>query len=251
MEGARRRVLPQRELRQGGRGQDVPRCGGRGARLAMGPGGLGGRSGQHVLRFVSRGVRTRPLRGLDRAPAGRRPPDRARHDSLPVRAPAAAGRVDAAQQPYERQAGAGLVRHPARRVLIPADHGPRQWADRPRLLRGPHQARRQLRDQPRALLRDRALGGAERLLALDDRGRGGGPRGGRADRRPQRRRGLRGGMAGCRRRVPAQDQGLDPHDERPAQRATGTSSASRRRATRTPRSATASATAGPRSTSAR
>ena len=46
-------------------------------------------------------------------------------------------------------------------------------------LREPHQAGRELRRRARARVRRRALGGAERLLAVDDRGR---------DRRPRRRR---------------------------------------------------------------
>ena len=95
----------------------------------------------------------------------------------------------------------------------------------------------------------RALGGAGRLLALDDR---------RRDRRAHRRRrprgrqsrpGLGGGLARRRRRLPALDQGLDGHD-RTARSRRATSSASRRPATRTPRSPTTSATAGRRSTSA-
>ena len=68
-------------------------------RLAVGPGGLRRRPGQHVLRLLPRGVRPRPLRGLDRAARRRRPRDRARRDAVPVRAPAAGRRLDAAQQP--------------------------------------------------------------------------------------------------------------------------------------------------------
>ena len=68
--------------------------------------------------------------------------------------------------------------------------------------------------------------------------------------RHQRRRGVGGGLARRRRRLPALDQGLDGHDHRPA-RGSRTSSASRRPATRTRRSRTTSATAARRSTSAR
>ena len=99
LERPARRVLPQRQLRQGGRGQDVPRRRRRRAGLAVGPGGLGRRPGQHLLRLLPRGLRARPLRGVDGGLPGRRPPDRDGHDALPVRAPAAARRLDAAQQP--------------------------------------------------------------------------------------------------------------------------------------------------------
>ena len=70
-----RRVLPERELRQGGRGQDVPRRRRRRARLPVGPGGLGRRPRQHLLRLLPRGLRPRPLRGVDRRFLAGRPPD--------------------------------------------------------------------------------------------------------------------------------------------------------------------------------
>ena len=71
------------------------------------------------------------------------------------------------------------LRHPARRVRLPDPDGARGRAHRPRLLRGPHQAGGGLRRRARPVVRPRALGGAERLLAVDDR---------RRDRRPGRRR---------------------------------------------------------------
>ena len=74
------------------------------------------------------------------------------------------------------------------------------------LLRGPHQAGRELRGQPRAVVRPRALGGAERLLALDDLGRDRRPGGRREDRRPQRRPCLGRRLARRGRRVPAQPE---------------------------------------------
>ena len=97
----------------------------------------------------------------------------------------------------------------------------------------------------------RALGGAERLLALDDR---------RRDRRARRRRrqspsarrpGRCADLARHRRPVPALDQGLGGHDQRPAVQRSRTSSGCPRPATRTPRSPTTSATAARRSTSVR
>ena len=56
-------------------------------------------------------------------------------------------------------------------------------------VREPHQAGRELRDRARPRVRRRALGGAERLLALDDRRRDRGPRRrGRSRARERRRR---------------------------------------------------------------
>ena len=57
---------------------------------------------------------------------------------------------------------------------------------------------------PRAVVRPRALGGAERLLAVDDLRRDRRPAGRGDDRRPQRRRALGARLARRRRRVPAQ-----------------------------------------------
>ena len=143
------------------------------------------------------------------------------------------------------------LQHPARRVRLPAGHGARRRADRPRLLHGPHPPGGELRRQPRAVVRPGALGGAGRLLALDDLGR---------DRRacsPRRRSptatatATRRRLARRRRRVPAQPEDVDADHQRPAERRSRTSSASRRPATRTRRSPTTSATAARRSTSAR
>ena len=88
--------------------------------------------------------------------------------------------------------------------------------DRRRALRGPHQAGRELRRQPRPLVRRRAVGGAGRLLALDDRRRDRRADRRRRPRRRQRRPGLGRRLARRRRRLPALDQGLDGHDQRPA-----------------------------------
>ena len=84
--------------------------------LAVGPGGLGGDpantyfgSYREVFARDLYEAWTAVFLAGDRATAQR-------HDALPVRAPAAAGRLDAAQQPDQRQAGARLLQHPARRV---------------------------------------------------------------------------------------------------------------------------------------
>ena len=112
--------------------------------------------------------------------------------------------------------------------------------------------RRELPDRARSVVRPGALGGAERLLALDDRRRDR-----RARRRPRRSRsstaitGRRADLARHRRSVPALDQGLGGNDERPAVATSLTSSGFPRPVTRTRRSATTSATAARRSTSAR
>ncbi len=67
----------------------------------------------------------------------------------------------------------------------------------------------------------------------------------------ERRRGGRPDLPGHRRRLPAQHQELDGHDERPAEQPTPTSSGCRRPATPTRRSPTTSATAARTPTSAR
>ena len=84
-----------------------------------------------------------------------------------------------------------------------------------RALHRAHSQGGRLPRRPRAVLRGRALGGAGRLLPVDDRGRDRGPRGCRTDRRrPGRRRPLApvprdGGP------LPAFHQGLDGHDHGP------------------------------------
>ena len=141
---------------------------------------------QTLLRLLPRGVRPRPVRDVHRAARRRRRRHRQGHRAVPVRAAAAAGRVDAAQQPGQRQARARLVRRPARRGRLPDPDGPHRRADRRRVLRRPHQAGRRLRGGPRPGVRDRALGGAERLLAVHDRGRDRRAGRRRCDRRAQR-----------------------------------------------------------------
>ena len=191
------RVLPQRQHREGVRGQDLPRRDRRRSRVAVGPGRVGRRSEQHLLRLVPRGVRPRPLRGLDRPDGRRRHRHRTRRDAVPLQPAAAGRRLHAPQQPRERQDRTGLVRHAARRDRVPAGDGRRARPVHRLALQRPHQAGRELRRRARPLLRGRAMGGAVGLLALDHRGgdrrtgRGGAPRG----RQP--RRGRRRGCGGA------------------------------------------------------
>ena len=132
-ETPRRDVLPQRQRAQGIRGQDLPRRDRRQPRLPWGQAVRAGDPAQHLLRLVPRGLRARPVRGVDRAGRGRRPRHRPGRDALPVRAPAAARRVVPAQQPRQRQGRAGLVRDAARRGLVPDPDGRAARADRRRL----------------------------------------------------------------------------------------------------------------------
>ena len=215
VDDARRRVLPERERAQGVRGQDVPRRDRREPRVAVGPGGLGRRSGQHVLRLVPRGVRARPLRGVDGSDGRRRPRDRARRDAVPVRAPAASRRVDAAQQPRQRQDRAGLVQHAARRVRVPDPDGvpararptrrsTRTTSSRPRTS-SPRTARRSASERweeqggysPSTIAAE--IAGLVAAAEIAKR---------------ERRHGVGRDLARRRRRLPALDQGLDGDDER-------------------------------------
>ena len=182
----------------------------------MGTGGLGRRPGEHLLRLLPRGVRARSLRDLDRSRRRRRPRHRPRRDALPLRAPAAARRVDAAEQPRQRQDRARLVRHAARRGRVPDPDGAAARAHRRLAVREPHQAGCELPDRARPRVRIRALGGAERLLAVDDRGRDRRPRRRGRPRARERRHGLGRALARRRRRLAALGQGLDRDDERPA-----------------------------------
>ena len=252
-EAARGRVLPQRQRDQGVRGQDVPRRDRRQPRLAVGPGRLAPAIPANTYFGSYREVFARDLyeswTGLRRR---RRPGDGARRDAVPVRAPAAAGRLDAAQQPRQRQGRARLLRHAARRDRLPDPDGASARARPMRALYTDHiKPRGELRRRARPVVRRRALGGAERLLAVDDRGRDRRARGRGRDRARERRRSLGRGLA---RRggfdFQRSGQELDGDDDRAA-RDRATSFGSRRRATRTRRSPTTSATAGRRSTSAR
>ena len=220
------------------------------AGVTVGPGDLGRRPAEHVLRLLPGGLRARPVRDLDRPDGRRRQRHGARRDALPLQQPAAGRRLDAAQQPLERQGGAGLVRHPAGRDVVPAADGERAPPHRSLALREPHQARRELRGEPRPRLRRRALGGAERLLAVDDRGRDRRAHRRGRTRRRQSRSGLGGRVARRRRRLPALDQALDGDDQRPARAALLHPPLQDRRSERRDL-ATTSATAGRRSTSAR
>ena len=84
-----------------------------------------------------------------------------------------------AQQPGQRQARARHVRHPARRGGLPDPDGPHGRSDRQRVLLRAHQDGGGLPRRARPVVRVGAVGGAERLLTVDDR---------RRDRRPGRGR---------------------------------------------------------------
>ena len=100
-------------------------------------------------------------------------------DAVPVRPPAAGRRLDAAQLTAQRQGGARHRWTPARRDLLPDPHGLAVGSGRRRRpVRTPRDPRGRLPRRPRPVGRRRALGGAVRLLAVDDR---------RRDRRPDRR----------------------------------------------------------------
>ena len=123
---ARRGLLPRHQRRQGVRGQGVPGRRRRRARVAVGPGGSrgqpAGRQGA-VLRLLPRGLQPRPLRGVHRAAGRGRSGHRPGHRALPARTPATGRRPDAAQQPAQRQDGAGHRRRPARRDRVPDPDG--------------------------------------------------------------------------------------------------------------------------------
>ena len=185
----------------------------------MGPGGLGRRPGQHLLRLVPRGVRPRPLRGMDGPDGRRRSRDGARRDAVPVRAPAAAGRLDAAQQPGQRQDRARLVRHPARRDRLSDPDGRPARPDRRRRSTrttsspprtswsptAPRSASERWEEQdgysPSTIAAE--IAGLVAAADLADANH---------DTASARR------LARRRRRLPALDQGLDGHDQRPTRR---------------------------------
>ena len=148
------------------------------------------------------------------------------------------------------KAAAGHRRHPAGRGGLPDPDGvPGRARRRRHLVAGPHPAGRGLPRRQRPVRRRGALGGADRLLPVHDRGRDRRPDRRVRHRREPRRRHPRAPVPGHRRRLPAQHQDLDGDHHRPG-RARATSSGCPRPATRTRPSATASATAAPPWTSA-
>ena len=174
-----RPVLPQRELVKAAEDKTFPGARRGRARLAVGP----GRSPP-----ATRPTHTSaPTARCSRATSTRRgrrcsspaTAHGARHDEfLFDRQQLPDGSMPRNSLP-ERQDRAGHVQHPARRVLLP------DWSWRsPSASPDARSTSTHIKpaanfvDQPRAGLRPRALGGAERLFAVDDRGR---------DRRPDRR----------------------------------------------------------------
>ena len=85
------------------------------------------------------------------------------------------------------------------------------------VLSAAHQEGRRLPRRARAVVRLRAVGGAERLLPVHHLGGDRRAGGSRLDRRAQRRRRRRAGLPRDRGRIPAQHQEVDADDERPAE----------------------------------
>ena len=211
-------LLPVRERAQGERGQDVPR---RDRGVAGQPVGPGGASRDRLrwraclLRLLPRGVLPRPVRGLHRPAHGRRPGHGAGRGPVPVRPPAAGRRGHAAQLAAQRQGRPGHRRAPAGRGRLPDPDGLPGGPERGRHAVGrPRPAGGRLPGRPRALGRQRAVGGADRLLTLDHRGRDRrADRGVRHRRRP-RRPGAGPALPGDGRLLPAQHQVLGRDHDR-------------------------------------
>ena len=123
--GRRRQYYVSANVREGQRGQDVPRRDRRPRSPRRGARRSRPATRQHLLRLLPRGVRPRPLRGVDRRCS---PTATSRPRGTPTRflllRPAAARRFDAAQLARQRQDRAGLVQHPARRGRLPDPDGP-------------------------------------------------------------------------------------------------------------------------------
>ena len=216
---ARRRVLPERERAQGVRGQDVPGRDRREPRLAVGPGGLGGRSEQHVLRLVPRGVRARPLRGVDGAGRRRRPRDGARRDAflferqqLPDGSMPRNSLVNGKTAPDSFSTQLDECAYP---ILMAYQLGMTDAS----LYENHVKPRRT--SSPRTARRSGPSAGRSRAATRRRRSR---PRSRGSSRRPSSRDANRDAasarrLARRRRRLAALDQGLDGDDERPARAA--------------------------------
>ena len=211
-------LLPVRERAQGERGQDLPR---RHRGLTGQPVGPGG-SGRHrlrwracLLRFLPRGVLPRPVRGVHR-PAGRRRPGHGTgRGPVPVRPPATAQRGHAAQLAAQRQGRPGHRRTPAGRGRLPDPDGLPGRPERGRHPVGrPCPAGGRLPGRPRSLGRERAVGGADRLLTLHHRGRDRRADRGVGHRRRPWRPGPGPALPGDGRLLPAQHQVLGRHHDR-------------------------------------
>ena len=195
---ARRRVLPERERAQGVRGQDVPRRDRREPRVAVGPGGLGRRS-----RTTPTSARTARCSGATSTRRGRAcmadgDRETARdatlflfeHQQLPDGSMPRNSLVNGKTAPDSFNTQLDECAYP---ILMAYQLG----LERRVAVREPHQAGRELRRLARPVVRARALGGAGRLLAVDDRRRDRRPRrrGGDREAQPRRRLGERSGSA--------------------------------------------------------
>ena len=147
-----------------------------------------GRQGA-VLRLLPGGVQPRPLRGVHRrcwSAATLRP-----HATQRASCSSASSWPTDGCRATASSTGKQRARHrwrPARRDRLPDPHGVAVGAcARQRALHRAHSQGGRLRRRARAVVRLRAVGGAGRLLAVDDRGRDRGPRGCGPDRRRPRR----------------------------------------------------------------
>ena len=215
-----RRVLPERQRHQGLRGQDVPGRDRRQPRVALGPGGLGRRPAEHLLRLLPRGLRARPVRGLDRAslPTATSPPPATRRCSSSTASSCPDGSMPR-NSLVNGKTGARLVRHAARRDGLPDPDGRPARADRRNPVRRSHQAGREFRRSPTGpsfgVERWEEQSGyspstiAAEIAGLVAAAHLADVNGDATSARDLARR---------RRRLPALDQGLDGDDERAARR---------------------------------
>ncbi len=221
-------------------------------RVALGAGGVGRRPEQHLLRLLPRGVlpATSTRRSPGCSPTATWPPRATPTRFLLLRQQQPDGSmprnslVNGKTAPDSFNIQLDEVAYPILMALQSGLGGdPQLW---------PHiRARRELPDQPRPVGRPGALGGAERLLAVDHRRRDRRAGRGRRHRQSTRRRGRRPGSGLPRPTSTSATSraGRSPPTARcPTSR---TSSGFPRPVTRTRRSVTTSATAARRSTSGR
>ena len=209
------------QRRQGQRGQDVP---GRDRRRPRVPVGAGGQRRRHAR--TARRRTSAPTARSSRATSTRRSPGcwrpatsrpRATPSRFLLRAPAAGRRPLAAQLPAQRQAGARHRRRPARRDRVPDPDGLPGGARRTTATSAPTtSARRPTSSSPTAR---RSAASAGRSRAATRRRRS--PPRSPGSWRPARIADVHGDddararLPRHGRPLPALDQGLDGHDDRP------------------------------------
>ena len=240
-------LLPVGERAQGQRGQDVP--GRHGRRRWPAPGGRPSRPATRPTPTSAPTARSSP------ATCTRPSPGCVAAGDLATAKDTVRFLFERQQQPdgsmprnslVNGKTGARHVRRAARRGGLPDPDGPHRRARPTRRSTPTTSSGPPTTSSRTAPLRQRALGGAERLLALDDRRRDRRPRRGRLDRRAERRRRRGPHLPRHRRRLPAEHQEVDGHDERPAQPAAVLHPPLEERRPERARSATTSATAARR-----